>query len=72
MTKLRCGSMMYDDVPGVLLAREAGARVTSFEDRDYTYETLSFVIGTPNLMKVIDENFDEIAEIIRISEADPR
>ena len=64
--------MMYDDVPGVLLAREAGARVTSFEDRDYTYETLSFVIGTPNLMKVIDENFDEIAEIIRISEADPR
>lgn len=65
VTKLRCGSMMHDDVPGVLIAQEAGAVVESFEDHDYTPETLQFVIGTPNFIDVIKQNKSEIAERIK-------
>jgi myo-inositol-1(or 4)-monophosphatase len=64
VTKLRCHSKMHDDVPGVLIAREAGARVISFEDKEYNYEAVSFVIGTPNVMAVIEEHYDKIHEII--------
>ncbi|MDN5274464.1 MAG: inositol monophosphatase, monophosphatase [Candidatus Saccharibacteria bacterium] len=64
VTKLRCHSKMHDDVPGVLIAREAGAKVISFEAEEYTYEAVSFVIGTPNLMNVIEEHYDAIYEII--------
>lgn len=65
VTKLRCGSQIHDDVPGVLLALEAGAEIVSFEDKEYNYETLNFIIGTPNVMKVVDENFDSINKIIK-------
>jgi len=64
VTKLRCGSQIHDDVPGVLLAREAGAEIVSFAGENYTYETLSFVIGTPNFMTVIHEQRDKIADSI--------
>lgn len=64
ITKLRCKSQIHDDAPGVLLAREAGAIVRSFEDTEYTYKTLSFVIGTPNIMKIIDDANEEILHCI--------
>lgn len=66
VTKLRCGSQIHDNVPGVLLAREAGAEVISFEGEDYTYETLNFVIGTPNLMTVVRGQQRKISEIIAL------
>lgn len=65
VTKLRCGSQIHDDVPGVLIAREAGAELVSFADGEYTYETLSFVIGTPNFMQLIRQHKDEITELIQ-------
>ncbi len=64
VTKLRCGSQIHDDVPGVLLAQEAGAEVVSFESGTYTYETLNFIIGTPNIAQVVQNNRDEIHRII--------
>jgi myo-inositol-1(or 4)-monophosphatase len=64
VTKLRCGSLMHDDVPGVLLVQEAGGHITSFESGLYTYETLSFVAATPNVTKLIQENYDKIKRII--------
>ena len=65
VTKLRCGSQIHDNVPGVLLAQEAGAKILSFENNEYTYETLNFIIGTPNIMGVIEQNFDEINKVIK-------
>lgn len=60
VTKLRCKSQVHDDVPGVLLAREAGAQVISFEDGPYKYDTLEFVIGSPNFIELIEEHTPEI------------
>lgn len=65
VTKLRCGSQIHDDVPGVLIAREAGAEIISFEQENYTYDTLSFVIGTPNFIKIVKDSQNEISEIIK-------
>ena len=65
VTKLRCGSQIHDDVPGVLIAQEAGAVVESFENQDYTPDTLQFVIGTPNFMEVIISNKAKITELIQ-------
>ena len=64
VTKLRCGSQIHDDVPGVLLAQEAGAKIISFDGENYTYETLCFVIGTPNFMAVIEEQKENISKLI--------
>jgi len=64
VTKLNCGSQIHDDVPGVLIAREAGAEVESFDGHDYTYETLQLVIGTPNFISFIREHKSEISQII--------
>lgn len=64
VTKLRCGSMMHDNVPGVLLVQEAGGEIISFEDDEYTYETLSFVAATPNIAKVVKGNYEAIQQII--------
>ena len=64
VTKLRCGSMMHDDVPGVLLVQEAGGIIVSFEQDDYSYETLSFVACTPNISEVIKANHDIIKQVI--------
>lgn len=66
VTKLRCGSKMHDDVPGVLLVQEAGGEIVSFEDGDYTYETINFVAGTPNLAVVVREAHDEIQRVIAV------
>ena len=66
VAKLRTGSQIHDDVPGVLIAGEAGAEVASFESEEYTYDTLQFVIGTPNFISVINDHHDEIAEIIAL------
>lgn len=64
VTKLRCKSMMHDDVPGVLLVQEAGGVITSFEGESYTYETLSFVAATPNITALIQKNYDRIRQSI--------
>jgi fructose-1,6-bisphosphatase/inositol monophosphatase family enzyme len=64
VTKLRCGSMMHDDVPGVLLVQEAGGEVVSFEGSEYTPQTLSFVAATSNVAKIVREAHDEIATIV--------
>lgn len=63
--KLRGSSQMHDDVPGVLIAREAGAVVESFDGNEYTYKTLQFVIGTPNLIQVVKDHKAEITKIIQ-------
>ncbi len=64
VTKLRCKSQIHDNVPGVLLAQEAGAEVISFGEKNYSYESLSFIIGTPNVMRVVEKHYDEIDDII--------
>lgn len=64
VTKIRCGSQIHDDVPGVLIAKEAGAEIMSFEEGNYNYKTLSFIIGTPKFIDVIKQNYDIIAKII--------
>ncbi len=64
VTKLKCGSMMHDNVPGVLLVEEAGGKIVSFESGDYNPETLSFVAASPNVAKIIVDNHDEISRII--------
>ena len=64
VTKLRCKSQIHDDVPGVLIATEAGAEIQSFESKNYNYETLNFVIGTPNVIDVIRQSHDHIKTTI--------
>lgn len=64
VTKLRCGSQIHDDVPGVLLVQEAGGEIVSFEDDEYDYQTLSFVAATPKLAAVVRESFDDIAKLL--------
>lgn len=64
VTKLHCGSMMHDDVPGVLLVQEAGGEIISFEGDEYAYETLNFVAATLNVAKVVRDNYKEIERII--------
>lgn len=66
VTKLRCGSMMHDDVPGVLLVQEAGGEIISFEGEDYTFQTLNFVAASPNVAAVVRDNYDEIKSIITL------
>lgn len=64
VTKLHCGSMLHDDVPGVLLVQEAGGEIISFEGDEYVYDTLSFVAATPNIAKVVRDNYEAIEQII--------
>jgi myo-inositol-1(or 4)-monophosphatase len=64
VTKLRCGSMMHDNVPGVLLVQEAGGEIVSFEDGDYSPSTLSFVAASPNVTEVITSQYEEITRLI--------
>lgn len=64
VTKLRCVSQVHDNVPGVLLAQEAGAEIVSFETTDYQWDGLSFVAATPNVAKVVRDNYDAIKAII--------
>lgn len=64
VTKIRCGSQIHDNVPGVLIAREAGAKIISFEDDEYRYATLNFIIGTQKLIEIIKQNQDTITKII--------
>jgi myo-inositol-1(or 4)-monophosphatase len=64
VTKLHCGSMMHDDVPGVLLVQEAGGHITSFEGESYSFETLNFIAATPNVTALIQKNYDKIKQII--------
>lgn len=65
VTKLRCGSQIHDDVPGVLLVKEAGGEIVSFENDEYRYDTLNFVAGTPNFIDIIKKNENEIRQIIK-------
>ena len=64
VTKLRCGSQVHDNVPGVLLVQEAGGEIVSFEKNEYAYETLSFVAATPNVARIIKNNYEAINQII--------
>lgn len=64
VTKIRCGSQIHDNAPGVLIAREAGAEIASFEEGDYQYSTLNFIIGTKNFIEVIKRNHDTVSKII--------
>lgn len=64
VTKLHCGSMIHDDVPGVLLVQEAGGNIVSFEAEEYEYTTLNFVAASPNVAKLVRDNYDEIKAII--------
>ena len=66
VTKLRCGSQMHDDVPGVLLVQEAGGEIISFSDDEYTYKTLSFIAATPNVAAAVRESYDEIRDCIEV------
>jgi fructose-1,6-bisphosphatase/inositol monophosphatase family enzyme len=65
VTKLNCGSQVHDNVPGVLIAREAGAVLETFDDKDYTPSCLQFVIGTPNFIDVIKSNKVEIKKLLQ-------
>lgn len=65
VTKLRGGSQMHDNVPGVLLVQEAGGEIISFEGDTYAYDTLSFVAATPNVAGVIKGSYEEIRQIIQ-------
>lgn len=64
VTKIRCGSQIHDNVPGVLIAREAGAQIVSFENDEYRYTTLNFIIGSQKLIATIKQNHDAITKII--------
>lgn len=64
VTKLRCQSMIHDDVPGVLLVTEAGGEIVSFEKEAYDYTTLNFIAGSPNFVEVVKEHYDEIKTIL--------
>jgi fructose-1,6-bisphosphatase/inositol monophosphatase family enzyme len=64
VTKVRGGSLIHDTVPGVLLAQEAGAKIISFEDGEYRYTTLSFIIGSPNFIEIVQQNYSKISDII--------
>lgn len=64
VTKLRCGSQLHDDVPGVLLVQEAGGEILSFEGDAYTYEALTFVAASPNVAKIVRAAYDDIRAII--------
>ena len=65
VTKLRGGSLIHDTVPGVLIAQEAGARVVSFEEGDYTPETLQFVVATPTVASLVETKRQEIERYIK-------
>lgn len=65
VTKLRCGSMMHDDVPGVLLVQEAGGEIISFEGDEYTYTTLNFIAASPNVAAVVRDAREEIRSLIQ-------
>lgn len=65
VTKLRSKAQIHDNVPGVLVATEAGAEVVSFDNDVYTYESLSLVTGTPNFTKVVRQHYDEIKSAIK-------
>lgn len=60
VTKLRCGSQMHDDVPGVLLVQEAGGEIVPFDGDEYTYEMLSFVAASPNIAAVVRSSYNDI------------
>lgn len=64
VAKIRCGSQIHDNAPGVLIAREAGAQIISFESEEYRYTTLNFIIGTQNVIEVMKQNYDAITKII--------
>lgn len=64
VTKLRSKAQIHDNVPGVLLARESGADIVSFDDNDYKYDNLNFIIGTPNFINIIKKHKDEIRQTI--------
>ena len=55
---------MHDTVPGVLIALEAGAELVSFEDDEYRYKMLSFIIGTNNFIEIVRQHHSKILEII--------
>lgn len=67
VTKLRCGSMMHDDVPGVLLVQEAGGEIVSFEGEDYAHTTLNFIAASPNVAAVVRGAYDEIGAIAQVN-----
>lgn len=64
--KLRAVSQVHDNVPGVLIAKEAGAETLSFEGEDYKYDTLQFVIGTPNFIEMARERKSDIENSLKI------
>lgn len=65
VTKLRCGSMIHDNTPGILLVQEAGGEVVSFDGAEYTYETLSFVAGSSNFIDIVKKHKQEIEMILK-------
>lgn len=64
VVKLRGHSLMHDNVPGVLLATEAGAEVVSFDSDTYRYDNLNLITTTPSLAKTIRENCAAIQQAI--------
>lgn len=64
VTKLRSYSMVHDNVPGVLLAQEAGAEIISFEAGEYKWDSLSFVAATPNVAQIVRNSYDAMKEIV--------
>jgi fructose-1,6-bisphosphatase/inositol monophosphatase family enzyme len=65
VTKLRCSSMIHDNVSGVLLVEEAGGEIVSFEEDVYNYKTLNFVAGSSNIAKLVRDNYDEVNRLIK-------
>lgn len=64
--KFHSPSQVHDNVPGVLIAQEAGAEVLSFEGEHYTYDTLQFTVGTPNYIEVIKRHREEVAGVLKL------
>lgn len=67
VVNLRNDAQMHDNVPGVLIAQEAGATISSFEMGEYAYDTLEFIVGSPNFIEVVDRHKDEIKEILAVA-----
>jgi len=63
VAKLKSKAQIHDTVPGVLLVKEAGGEIVSFEGEIYKYDTLKFVAGSPNFINIIKEHKDEIIQI---------
>lgn len=62
--KLHSSSQVHDNVPGVLIAQEAGAEVVSFEGEVYTHDALQFVVGSPNFIEVVNKHKAEVADVM--------